>query len=79
MFSLKLKESGIAAKEAGIAEMRAAKEIGDKNVEQNMASGGPMRLNVEGRGEGLAGKILGCEGMKERREAKLKSAADKME
>jgi hypothetical protein len=79
VFSPKLKESGAAAKEAGIAEMRAAKEIGDKKVEEKMAHEGPIRLSAEGRSEGMFGKILGCEGMKERGVAKLKTAQSKIQ
>ena len=59
--------------------MRAAKEIGDKKVERRMAQEGPVRLSAEGRSEGMFGKILGCEGMKERGEAKIRSARAKVE
>ena len=77
MFSTKLKESGMAAKQVGVAEMRAAKEIGDKAVEKNMAEAGPTRLSAEGRGEGMFGRMVGCEGMKERGDAKIKTAESK--
>ncbi|KAI5853863.1 hypothetical protein BZA05DRAFT_444136 [Tricharina praecox] len=77
MLSTPLKESGAATKEAAVNEMRAAKEIGDRKVERNIAEEGPMRLSAEGKSEGLFGKVVGCEGMKERGDAKIKAAETK--
>lgn len=79
VFSSKLKESGAALKESGLAEMRAAKVIGDGEVAENIASADPARLSTEGKSQGLVGRILGCEGMKDRGEMKVKSAEDKMD
>jgi hypothetical protein len=53
--------------------------IGDKKVEMEMAQESPIRLSAEGRSEGMFGKILGCEDMKERGEAKLKTAQSKIQ
>lgn len=77
--SQSLRASGQAAKASGIEEMRAAKEIADKRVEnrlQNKKASVP--LIVEGQGEHLAGWALGCEGMKQRGERKVEVGGQKM-
>ncbi|KAI5813064.1 hypothetical protein BZA77DRAFT_374480 [Pyronema omphalodes] len=79
VFSSKLKETGLADKKAGIEEMRAAKAIGDKIVEEKVAHEGPVRLAAEGRTEGMLGKVFCCEGMKERGEFKIETAKEKID
>ncbi|KAA8907547.1 hypothetical protein FN846DRAFT_906576 [Sphaerosporella brunnea] len=74
----KLRDAGKHIKESAIADMRKAKEIADKKVMAKIAEESPTRLSVEGKTEGLLGKVVGCQGMKERAEAKIKTAQHKV-
>ncbi|KAI5776806.1 hypothetical protein EDC01DRAFT_784595 [Geopyxis carbonaria] len=77
-FSRKLKAAGAVARASGITEMRAAKQIGDLKVRQKMEGKGPVTLSAEGRGEGMVGRLLGCQGMRERGEWKVGAARGKL-
>ena len=68
-------EAGKADKEAAIREMRLAKEEGDKQANYGQKS--PTMLNVESTVEKVAGKVVGCEGMKERATEKAEALKDK--
>jgi hypothetical protein len=74
----KLEKTGKQIKESAIQEMRKAKELEDKKVQEKIMQESPTRLSLEGKTEGLLGKVIGCEGMKERAEAKLKTAQQKI-
>lgn len=55
--------------------MRRAKEKADHKVAVKLKGKTTGGLQVEGRGEGLAGWIVGCPGMKERGRWKVGEAA----
>ncbi|KAF8247007.1 hypothetical protein K440DRAFT_661642 [Wilcoxina mikolae CBS 423.85] len=58
--------SGAENKAAGIAEMRAAKEVVDKDLRENYQTRDPQRLKTEGKSQNALGKTVGCQGMVER-------------
>lgn len=58
--------------------MRAAKAVGDIRVREKIESASsPAILSGAGRSQGMLGKVLGCEGMKERGSAKVEAATRK--
>lgn len=69
------KNSGRADQAHAIAEMRAAKAEGDAKM--NLEARGPGILGMEGKIEGAAGVMLGCQGMKERGQQKCETSKRK--
>lgn len=69
------KTSGRADQAHAIAEMRAAKSEGDTKT--RLEDRGPTMLQMEGRMEGVAGMMLGCQGMVERGAQKCETARRK--
>lgn len=69
------KTSGRADQAHAIVEMRAAKAEGDTKV--RLENRGSVMLQIEGRIEGVAGKMLGCQGMIERGQQKCERAKRK--
>lgn len=67
--------SGRADQAHAIAEMRAAKAKGDTKL--HLENRGPAMLQTEGKMEGVAGMMLGCQGMKERGQQKCETATRK--
>lgn len=66
------KASGRADQAHAISEMRAAKVEGDAKM--RLENRGPAMLQTEGKMEGVAGTMLGCQGMKERGQQKCETA-----
>ncbi|KAF8537828.1 hypothetical protein BDD12DRAFT_981908 [Trichophaea hybrida] len=58
--------SGIEDKAAGIAEMRAGKEMVDKDPRENYQTRDRQRLKTEGKSQNVLGKTVGCQGMVKR-------------
>lgn len=67
--------SGKADQEHAIEEMRAAKTEGDAKL--GLDKRGPGMLQAEGKMEGMAGMMVGCQGMKERGAVKCETGKRK--
>lgn len=67
--------SGKADQEHAIEEMRAAKTEGDAKL--GLDKRGPGVLQAEGKMEGMAGMMVGCQGMKERGAVKCETGKRK--
>ncbi|RPA91615.1 hypothetical protein L873DRAFT_1640065, partial [Choiromyces venosus 120613-1] len=69
------KTSGQRDQVAAIEEMRAAKAEGDTKLRCEERS--PTMLQMEGKMEGIAGMIVGCQGMRERGVQKCEAGKSK--
>ncbi|KAH0613810.1 uncharacterized protein H6S33_005696 [Morchella sextelata] len=67
--------SGRADQAHAIEEMRAAKTEGDAKL--GLDKRGPGMLQAEGKMEGMAGMMVGCQGMKERGAVKCETGKRK--
>ncbi|CCX10647.1 hypothetical protein FPQ18DRAFT_391857 [Pyronema domesticum] len=59
-------QSGESHKASGIAEMRSAKEMVDKDLRSHYPERNATTLKTEGKSQNMLGKTIGCQGMVER-------------
>lgn len=71
--------SGTASKQQGLEEMRAAKAAADATAGSEYASKPKGTLEREGKMEKGVGGGVGCGGLEQRGDEKLRAAGDKVE